>query len=93
MSTWIRSDSSEVSFDSSEEFFLVHVDNIFSPREHFQIFTWRLDDYLLVSICVVSCWSAFLSVMGRANHLLSSCSGTHVPLSDSGRVLLSESMV
>ena len=39
-STWRRNDSSEVSFDSSEEFFLAHVDIFYFPRGDLKISTW-----------------------------------------------------
>ena len=40
-STWASFISSEVSFDSSEEFFLPHVENKNSPRGYFEISTWK----------------------------------------------------
>ncbi len=44
-STWRRNDSSEVSFDSSEEFFLSHVANFHLPRGEFSFATWRLENF------------------------------------------------
>ena len=40
-STWASFISSEVSFDSSEEFFLPHVENKNSPPRYFEISTWK----------------------------------------------------
>ena len=40
-STWASFISSEVSFDSSEEFFLSHVGKKKYPRGDFEISTWR----------------------------------------------------
>ena len=40
-STWASFISSEVSFDSSEEFFLPHVGNKNSPPGYFEISTWE----------------------------------------------------
>ena len=40
-STWAWFISSEVSFDSSEEFFLPHVENKNSPPGYFEISTWE----------------------------------------------------
>ncbi len=40
-STWASFISSEVSFDSSEEFFIPHVENKNSPRGDFEISTWE----------------------------------------------------
>ena len=41
-STWASFISSEVSFDSPEEFFLPHVENKNSPRGDFEISTWGI---------------------------------------------------
>ena len=40
-STWASFISSEVSFDSSEEFFISYLGNKNSPRGDFEISTWK----------------------------------------------------
>ena len=52
-STWASFNSSEVLFDSSEEFFLPHVENKNSPPGDFEISTWKsvFPRHRTVSIC------------------------------------------